>query len=49
LWRVIRQQKAGMDVGTSNFTGGHRLNGTPQPPATATPQQQLAIDTTAGN
>jgi hypothetical protein len=27
LWRVIRQQKAGMDVGPSSLTGEHRLTG----------------------
>jgi hypothetical protein len=28
LWRVIRQQKAAMDVGQSSPTGEHRLKGT---------------------
>jgi hypothetical protein len=28
LWRVIRQQKAGMDVGANSLTGGHPLKGT---------------------
>jgi hypothetical protein len=31
LWRVIRQQKADMDVGQSGLTGGHCLKGTPPP------------------
>jgi hypothetical protein len=41
LWRVIRQQKAAMAWAEEEPTGEHRLKDASQPPATATPPQQL--------